>query len=586
VPIGLGGRPFLRFDDVVVASMVNQLRFQRLYYDAFLHLVRMGVIVPALDGFEEVFVENASGDAISSLGSLIRQLKGEGSLLIAARKAYFEFRRLETQAKLLDGLPNTDVAFGRIALNRWDEAEFVEYCRRNLLPNGKSIYEEVSGVLTRDHPLLTRPVLIKRLVEIAKEKGIHFVDDLRKQANFYFKWLVDQLLTREATEKWIDKNGESARPLLSVAEHHELLGYIAEEMWTSKVGLLSSEMMDSLAEIFCDTKKFSPITSRQVRERLKQHALIVSTGFGRDFSFDHEDFREFFLGEQLALHLSSGSEHDIRRLFRVDNLPNLSIETAIQSVVLQGRDPSPLIDLMLKVGASEGSASFVRENAGALIAPLLSCAHASPIKLAELVFPPGSLSARNISNVQFTNCYFRPTSLLGSLVTNCSFDSCEMEYLDLKENDKVSDCRLLNTKIHSISVAKGDILYDYYAPDEILTQVAKLGFAVQSSAVRTEMDFSEETDADLRIVEKALQTFQRMTSVPEGTFRLRLSINATHFLDDLLPMLVKAGVVEEVQVGANAKYRRCMSFSRLSRAFSQAGGSFERFLSVAKSMSA
>ena len=50
VPIPLGGRTFLRFDDVVVSALVNRLRFQLLYYDAFLELVRLGVLVPAFDG--------------------------------------------------------------------------------------------------------------------------------------------------------------------------------------------------------------------------------------------------------------------------------------------------------------------------------------------------------------------------------------------------------------------------------------------------------------------------------------------------------------------------------------------------------
>lgn len=52
LPIPLGGRPFLRFDDIVIASIVNNLRF-RFYYESFIELVRLGFIVPAFDGFEE-----------------------------------------------------------------------------------------------------------------------------------------------------------------------------------------------------------------------------------------------------------------------------------------------------------------------------------------------------------------------------------------------------------------------------------------------------------------------------------------------------------------------------------------------------
>jgi len=40
---------------------MNRFRFQLLYFEALVELVRMGFIVLALDGFEEMFIERASG---------------------------------------------------------------------------------------------------------------------------------------------------------------------------------------------------------------------------------------------------------------------------------------------------------------------------------------------------------------------------------------------------------------------------------------------------------------------------------------------------------------------------------------------
>src|ERR1051326_2783550 len=68
LPVTLGGRAFLRFDDVVIATLVNRLRFQLLYFEGFLELTRRGVLVPAFDGFEEMFVESSSGEALSEIG--------------------------------------------------------------------------------------------------------------------------------------------------------------------------------------------------------------------------------------------------------------------------------------------------------------------------------------------------------------------------------------------------------------------------------------------------------------------------------------------------------------------------------------
>ena len=114
VPIPLGGRPFLRFDDVVVSALVNRLRFQLLYYDAFLELVRLGVLVPAFDGFEEMIVERSSAEAISALGNLVGRLRSAGTCLVAARKAYFDYPSFGSQARLFDSVGSSeDVVFSR-----------------------------------------------------------------------------------------------------------------------------------------------------------------------------------------------------------------------------------------------------------------------------------------------------------------------------------------------------------------------------------------------------------------------------------------------------------------------------------------
>ncbi len=586
VPISLGGKPFLRFDDVVVASLVNQLRFQRLYFDAFIQMVRMGVLVPALDGFEEIFVETSEGDAISSLGTLIRQLRGEGAILIAARRAYFEFRRLQTQARLLDGLPDVDVAFGRVGLHRWSRDEFVTYAKLNGVNSPHEMYESVARVLAPDHPLLTRPILVRRLIEIAKSGGFS-IDELRPRANNYFAWLVERLIEREANDKWIDKHGEPPRSLLTVSEHYELMSYIAEEMWISKTAVLSDGMMDSLAEIFCDTKGCSPVVSRQVKERLKQHALIISTGPTRkEFAFDHDDFREFFLGEQLAAHLESQSEPDLRKLFRIDLLPALALDSAIRRIGGGCEDSGPVIDLVLRVGLSESSSSFVRENAGALLAPLLGCPHAAHLLVEGMVFPPEALKGHTVSNVEFAHCYFRPTSLAGTALNSCRFHDCEFEHLSIvSDSQEIKDTTLSGTRIHSLTVEHDGEASDYYNPDEITVVLGRAGFGFEAEQLTIEHELPVEVEPDLRVTEKALQTFHRSTVVPEGTFRLRLSIHANHFVDSLLPRLLRAGIVVEVKAPGTRKFKLGVPLTSIANALEHCRGSLDEFLRIASSRS-
>jgi hypothetical protein len=582
VPVALGGRPFLRFDDVIVASLVNHLRFQRLYFDAFMHLVRMGVIVPALDGFEEIFVETSEAEAISSLGSLISHLKGDGALLIAARKAYFEFRSMRSQARLLDSLPGVDVTFGRVSLRRWSRTEFVRYATLVGLENADRFYEEVCEILDAGHPLVTRPILVRRLVELALAAGKEIIAELRPNANNYFSWLVDQLIVREASEKWLDKHGEPPVPLLSTDEHHELLGYISEEMWNSKTNTLSGEMLDSLAEIFCESKNKSPIVSRQVKERIRQHALIISSGpGGREFEFDHDDFREFFLGEQLARYIESGTDHEIRKIFRVDALPAVTLESTVGLLAAGCNDSARLIDNILRVGLSESSSTYVRENAGAFIAPLLRCDHAPALQLTGLVFPPDALRGIWIEGVKFIDCYFRPTSLFATRLNNCRFEACEFEHLGASSTTTlIENCVLIGTKIHSLTMENRESSADYYNPDHIEAQVASLGFTLEPKQLELSTVAMQEIDEDLRIAEKALQTFHRSTHVHEGTFKLRMSLHERHFFDVILPRLLKAGIVEELP-GRDRRYRRAVPVVRIADALSSCNGSFESFIRLA-----
>src|SRR5690606_6114378 len=153
LPVSLGGRTFMRFDDVIVGTLMNRLRFNVLFYDSFIELVRLGAIVPALDGFEEMFVEGTSGDAISALGNLMQALQSSGASVIAARKAYFQYKSLRAQTRLLDSMSGQSVSFSRIGIRRWNKDQFLNYAAKRGIADATDIYLQVANQLSSDHPL-------------------------------------------------------------------------------------------------------------------------------------------------------------------------------------------------------------------------------------------------------------------------------------------------------------------------------------------------------------------------------------------------------------------------------------------------
>ena len=251
IPISLGGRSFLTFDDIVIAELVNRLRFQFFYYDAFLELVKLGVLVPAFDGFEEMFVEGSSGEALSALGNLMNTLDSSGTALIAARKAYFEYRNFATQARLFDAIRDRSVSFANIKLNRWDRKRFLNYAKRRNLSDRETIYNKVRTRLGPNHPLLTRAVLVRRLVEEAQGGNVDtLIDHLGTNPEDYFFQFVNTLVEREAREKWIDRSGTPHQSLLTTEEHHALLALVAKEMWIFSSEVIKGDYLDLIGELF------------------------------------------------------------------------------------------------------------------------------------------------------------------------------------------------------------------------------------------------------------------------------------------------------------------------------------------------
>ncbi|WP_242345074.1 NACHT domain-containing protein [Anaeromyxobacter terrae] len=582
VPVTLGGRPFMRLDDVIVSGLLNRYRFSLLYYDAFLELVRLGVVVPALDGFEEMFVETASGEAMSALGNLIQLLNRSGTVLIAARKAFFEYTNPRAQAKLLDALGSASVLFSRLALLRWDRDKFTRYATKRGVQQPDLIYDDVSARLGPDHPLLTRAVLVKRLLDVAENVGDRdaLLRTLEPHAEDFFPQFVDAIINREATEKWITNSGEPREPLLSREEHHQLLAMIAQEMWENRVDALSGPVLDSIAELYAEGREKGPDLARQIVERVRHHALIVQNGDGRSFAFDHEEFRYFFLGEAIGHAVLAGRVADIRASLRVGSLVPMAVEGAAAIV---RRDPTAAQRVLATLGQcceAEGSASFARENAGAIVSRLLPIWTDGEC-IERITFPPDALNVPEIRRVTFERCYFRPT-VLPARMESCVFRDCEFERVTVHDGAAYTGAEFVQSVVRS--VCRGDeVAYD---PGRIIALLQDSKVRVQQQGVLPAASPAPiSADGDLVLARRMLKAFMRATELNEGTLRARAGKAANEFVDRVLPALVRAGAVREVDYvgsGQQRRFRLGMKMTELQALDESSQGSFGAFLDAVR----
>lgn len=586
VPIVLGGRHFLRFDDITVGALQNRYRFPFLYYNSFLALVRMGVIVPAFDGFEEMFVENSSGEALSAMGILVGALQSTGAVVVAARKAYFEFENLKSQEKLYDTINEYSVGFSKLEINRWEEKQFLQYCKNRSIPNGQAIYQSVAERLGSDHSLLTRPVLVRRLIDIAEQSNSleSFIEKVQVSGSDFFTVFVHGIIEREAIEKWIDRSGEMGSALLSVEEHCELLSMIAVNMWESRTEYLKQDLLDIVAEFFCEANQKSALQTQQVRDRIKGHALLVaSSDVNKAVEFDHDEFRQYFLGDGLAritVPMDKGATAEALSVMRRGILPEHS-QLAFSRAVKRNKKTTAreVAKFLANVSKLDGHASYTRENCGNLISRVISESAGDDLELEEIVFGIDALRDCKIERVNFKNCYFSQGSYELTQLTNCTFTNCTFGQIRVYDSTTITSNTFIECNIDSIRIESKSL--EMWEPSQINGYLESLNKINTKSALAENIETEVEIDENLICVEKLLRYFMRSTHISESVIRIKLGDRGQHFIDNIIPELIEHGVVTEINDRSSAQQRRVKlgrPLQELNSSLAAAQGSYEKFL--------
>jgi len=588
VPIILGGRHFLRFDDITVGALQNKYRFPFLYYNSFLALVRMGVIVPAFDGFEEMFVENSSGEALSAMGILVSALQSTGAVVIAARKAYFEFENLRSQEKLYDTISQFSVGFSKLEINRWNKEQFLAYCVNRKISDGEVIYNRVAERLGATHSLLTRAVLVTKLLDIAgKSDSLEkFIERIQSSGSDFFSVFIRGIIEREATEKWIDRSGDMGSNLLTVDEHCELLSLIAIGMWESRTDYLKKDHLEMIAEYFCESKGKTSLQSQQVIDRIRGHALLVSSNdIATAVQFDHDEFRQFFLGDGLAASVAPMNKPAIAEAFSILRrgvLPEHTQLSFIRAVKRNNDDDLSCLEaanFIAQVSSLDGQASYTKENCGNLIARLLSEIDAKESTFEDIVFGIDCLRDCKITGATFENCHFSQGSYELTTLTNCSFKNCTFGQIRFHSSTVFDSNDFETCNFDSIRVEASGL--EIWEPNAIKIFLTSLG-----STFDTPIDASLEIpaphiDEGLINVEKLLRYFMRSTHISESVIKIKLGDRGQSFIDDFLPQLIDKGIVVEIDNRGSGQQRRFKlgkPLQQINAKLAEAKGSYTAFL--------
>ena len=423
------GRSLARLNEAL-ATELQDLKVG-LTYHSVATLARLGILVPVIDGFDELLGVSGYDDAFSSLAGFLDQLEGEGQLLASARSVYYEEEFL-ARAGRVSATGDQRWAHVPVRVLEWSDDDRQRYLdawirdRRltdeaaaRLRPRVRTIFDD------RREKLAKKPLFFARVVELLRNNPeLSGGDDL-------LQTLVREYLSRERKEKLLDRQSGS---LLTEEQFERLMCELAQEMWNQETRELDSRSVREVAEFFVESEGLSEAAKQSVVERMPALAFLAQSDEeslrGGGISFEHELFFFHFLARAVVSEFNSTSA-DVRIVLSRSALPDDVAERV--AARLNARDGAGArdrlqerLDRLADAGRKEWRRTMqVRENAGLLVMALLRYAgedgrEIDGCTVRSVVFPGGRLGRVTLKRCSLVDVEIRRTDLTEARFVECT----------------------------------------------------------------------------------------------------------------------------------------------------------------------
>lgn len=546
------GRSLARLDEALAVAL-QDLR-AGITYHAVPPLTRHDLLVPIIDGFDELLGVSGYEDAFSSLGNFLERLRGEGQLLASARSIYYEEEFLDRADRLAK---SGDQAWSHlpVKVRDWSESNQHEYLRvrtaaeRLTSQKAERLAQNVNRVFGANPGFSGKPLFYTRTVDLLlRQPDRRFQSDLLTD-------LVNGFLEREQREKLLDHREE---PILDQSQLRALFSEVALEMWTVQTRELSPDSIREVAELVLGEMDLSAEVRQVVVERAPTLAFLTRAE-GAGIAFEHESFFFDFLAQAIAAgHLEEGT--NLRMMLGTSALPEDVAERT--SLHLARTDALKTHDgLTARLGelcaASQSQwvrAEQVRENAGLLAMKFLarfaseSSGPISEIELRGLTFPGGNLDGVVLRGCSFTGVALRRTDL-----RRTRFEGCQARNFTLKE-PKISE-KSTRLELEGLnpdrdvtgiwSAERNDVVY---SPAQVLEILSSCGAPIPAQPALQAQPPAEICE----LMERLMRAYRRANPICTADNTLRNLFRDSRW-PQLQSALIKHGVVKHETRGTGGR---------------------------------
>lgn len=557
--IDLQGRQLLRLSEALMGDL-GDLRVAGLWMPAIIRLIRHRALVLAIDGFDELAAEQGGSDALGSLATLVQQLRGQGVVVAASRRAFFDTGDYLRRAGMFGRVVAEPCEFNQITLGDWGREEAISYLTKTReegegFDDAEATYESIVASLggMEDHPMVTKPFLLAHIARGLLRYGVSPSEFVRPPADPQagVAAVVEAFVHREVADKW--RYRDSGDPYLTYEQHMRFLADVAEEMYRAGKDRLPLDLVETLAAMRLDDWDVDPERQRQVMEMVRMHALLQPpTEFeGRSRSFDHPEFRDYFIALALRHHLEDvGTGRGVEGAADYLSISQISDSTGryVRGLLPPDLNLREVARSLVKAADRQLRSTFLQVNVGTLVPMLIDGTQGPRLELVgRAVYSSLVFEGTSLEGVEFRDATMLNVSLRSVSWTDVAFVNTDMGELTVHDDLQLDGVRLKDCRIEGIRrVVKGEEVERAYAPTRVVQLLVSAGFGIVDSS-------EDEGPQQLRLLDsqqtvlarRFLQCFSRSNAVTDHLIERRFRAEKKWILDELIPVFVTNQVLEE-----------------------------------------
>jgi hypothetical protein len=380
--------------------------------------VRRGLLVVAVDGFDELVDADGYEDSWLALRQFLGDVGDTGSVILAARDTFVDEQELleriqlsRKQVKLIVGdilPPTTNQAREWLAKSpNWKPAE---------------LDSDLTADILREGGYGLRPFFLR---ELWAAKGWTDVIDSGPRT-----YLVNRLLVREA--KIIAKSLGSVKAESIESPLFSLLQEVAMEMATRELDTVEIEHLSFLTQLFFeDTVDESAI--RKLMHKSGSLALLELTGDKATRRFPHSEIRHYFFGSALLRELSAGR---VPALLRRHMLNAEQAEVFAEVFANSPKEAMAAMSVCSSILGAEVASDSLAPNLAALLFVGLSLGYVDRLDFADLI--EATFAGQSPKGV-LTKCNISKLDARGADISNLIFEDVHVDTIVVDDATIVGD---------------------------------------------------------------------------------------------------------------------------------------------------